>query len=202
MMAESSGPDYTRLVAACRNSGGPPFPLYEHDVNIKVVEAILDRELSPLAQGDLSDRTEFFRIYAGYLSSIGYDTVPFEGCVTELVQGGEALCGRAGALMKTLEDVKNYDWDGIVERYFQRFAPSFRALASALPPGMKAHGGVGNGIFETVQDFVPLTDIAFMQVDHPDAWGPSGGESRGHDGCDLAEVPPGVRRCLRLFPFR
>jgi len=170
MRTESYQPDYTRLVAACRNTGGPPFPLYEHNISIEVVEALLNRELTPLAGGDVSDQTEFFRIYAEYLASLGYDTVPFEGCIVELVQGGEALCGRAPALMKTLEDVKNYDWDGTVERYFERFAPSFKALAASLPPGMKAHGGVGNGVFETVQDFVPLTEIAYMQVDYPEAW--------------------------------
>ena len=35
---------------------------------------------------------------------------------------------------------------------------------------MKAHGGVGNGVFETVQDFLPLTEIAFLQIDDPEAW--------------------------------
>ncbi|MCK5735552.1 MAG: hypothetical protein KAH21_03695, partial [Spirochaetaceae bacterium] len=162
--------NYTRMVAACRNTGGPPFPLYEHDVSTEVVEAILGRELKPLAVGDLDDRIEFFRIYAGFLASLGYDTVPFEGCITELVQGGEALCGRAGALVKSRADIEAYDWEGTVERYFERFSPSFKALAVSLPLGMKAHGGVGNGVFETVQDFVPLTEIAYMQVDDPEAW--------------------------------
>lgn len=162
-------PDHSRITAACRNTGTAPFPLYEHNVSIELVEAILGRELKPLALGDLADRTEFFRIYAGFLATLGYDTVPFEGCIVELVQGGEALCGRAPALMKTRADVEDYDWEGTVERYFERFTPSFRALAAALPPGMKAHGGVGNGIFETIQDFVPLTEIAYMQVDDPEA---------------------------------
>jgi uroporphyrinogen decarboxylase len=164
------GPDYTQIASACRNRGGPPFPLYEHNVSIEVVEALLGRPLADLAAGDETDKVEFFRTYAGCLASLGYDTVPFEGCVTELIQGGEALCGRAGALVKTKADIEAFDWDGTVERYIERFGPSFRALARALPPGMKAHGGVGNGVFETVQDFVPLTDIAYLQIDDPDAW--------------------------------
>lgn len=166
----SGDADFTRLTEACRNAGGPPFPLYEHDVNIKVVEALLGRPLSDLAQGDVADRTEFFRTYAGCLADLGYDTLPFEGCVTELIQGGEALCGRAGALVKNRTDIETFDWDGTVERYMERFGPSFRALSAAMPAGMKAHGGVGNGVFETVQDFVPLTEIAYMQVDDPEAW--------------------------------
>jgi uroporphyrinogen decarboxylase len=163
-------PDHTRISAACRNTGGPPFPLYEHNVSIEVVEVLLDRPLAALADGDETDRIEYFRAYAGCLASLGYDTVPFEGCVTELVQGGEALCGRAGALVKSVDDINAFDWNGTVDRYMKRFGPSFRALLEALPPGMKAHGGVGNGVFETVQDFVPLTDIAYMQIDDPEAW--------------------------------
>ena len=163
-------PDYTRLVDACRNAGKPPFPLYEHNVATNVIEELINRPLAALAQGDEADRTEFFRAYAGALSSLGYDTVPFEGCVTELVQGGEALCGRAGALVKSIPDIMNFDWEGCVEDYFTRFGPSFRALAAALPTGMKAHGGVGNGVFETVQDFLPLVEIAYLQVDDPEAW--------------------------------
>lgn len=167
---EAYQPDYNRITAACRNGGKAPFPLYEHNVAIEVVEALLDRPLSGLAAGDLEDRKEFFRAYSGCLMSLGYDTVPLEGCVTELIQGGEALCGRAGALVKSMKDIEAYDWDGTVEAYFQRFSPSFRALADVLPPGMKAHGGVGNGVFETVQDFLPLVEIAYLQVDDPDAW--------------------------------
>ncbi len=165
-----TGPDYTRMISACRNGGGPNFPLYEHNVSIEVVEAILGRPLADLAKGDLADRTEYFREYSSCLASLGYDTVPFEGCVTDLVQGGEALCGRVGALVKNLADIKAFDWDGIVDRYMELFGPSFQALAAAMPQGMKAHGGVGNGIFETVQDFVPLTEIAYMQIDEPEAW--------------------------------
>ena len=163
-------PDYTRLVAACRNAGEAPFPLYEHNVAVNVIEALSGRELGALAEGDEDDQAEFFRVQAETLASLGYDTVPFEGCVTILVQGGEALCGRAGALFRNRLDIEAFEWDGILEAYFQRFSPSFRALGRALPAGMKAHGGVGNGVFETIQDFVPLVDIAYLQVDDPEAW--------------------------------
>lgn len=163
-------PDYTRVVNACRNEGTFPFPLYEHNVSIEVVEALLDRKLADLLNGDIADRMEFFGAYSGCLASLGYDTVPFEGCIVELIQQAEGLCGRAGALVKNISDINAFDWEGTVERYMELFGKSFQALAQSLPDGMKAHGGVGNGVFETIQDFVPLTDIAFMQVDEPEAW--------------------------------
>ena len=202
MIAGHYEPDYIRLVAACRNTGGPPFPLYEHNVSVEVVEALLGRSLAPLADGDEADRIEFFRAYAGCLASLGYDTVPFEGCVTELIQGGEALCGRAGALVKNRADIEAFDWNGTVERYMERFGPSFRALAAALPQGMKAHGGVGNGVFETVQDFVPLTEIAYMQIDDPEVSAAAGVQGRRPDGRHLGAIPERVRRVLCLLPIR
>lgn len=194
--------DYTRPVAACRNSCEAPFPLYEHDVAVNVVESLSGRELVSLAKGDEDDRAEFFRIYAGTLASQGYDTVPSEGCVTELIQGTEGLCGRAGALLKDRKDVEAFDWDGIPEAYFRRFSPSFRALGRSLPAGMKAHGDVGNGVFETIQDFVPLVDIAYLQVDGPKGWELLVRRMDDLLVAILGPLPPGVRRDLRPLPLR
>jgi uroporphyrinogen decarboxylase len=33
---------------------------------------------------------------------------------------------------------------------------------------MKIVGGVGNGVFETIQDLVPFTELAYLQADDPD----------------------------------
>ena len=35
---------------------------------------------------------------------------------------------------------------------------------------MKAVGGIGYGVFETVQDFVPYQELALLQVDEPEVW--------------------------------
>jgi uroporphyrinogen decarboxylase len=44
------------------------------------------------------------------------------------------------------------------------------ALVAALPPGMKAVGGVGNGMFELAESLVGLEYLPFMEVDDPDLY--------------------------------
>jgi len=163
-------PDYRNIVDAARRVKPRRLPLYEHNVHPRVAEAIAGSPFAHLAEGDAADKREFFRRYCAVLVSLGYDVVPFEGCLVELVQGGEGLCGRAPALFHSRAEIEDWDWDGLVERYFDRFGPFFEALRESLPPGMKAVAGVGNGVFETVQDFVPLTDLSYLEADDPDAF--------------------------------
>ncbi|HUX12313.1 MAG TPA: uroporphyrinogen decarboxylase family protein [Spirochaetia bacterium] len=169
-MAADFRPDYRNLVDALHRKRPRRLPLYEHNVYPNVLEAIIGRQFSGLASGDAADKREYFRTYSAALSELGYDVVPFEGCIVELVQGGEALCGRAGALFGSLEQIEEYDWDGLVENYFRRFGPDFEALAESLPAGMMAVAGVGNGVFECIQDFVPMTDLAYLEADDPEAY--------------------------------
>ena len=40
----------------------------------------------------------------------------------------------------------------------------------SLPEGMLAVGGVGYGLFETMQDFVPYQELVYLQADEPDVY--------------------------------
>ncbi|MGM0432811.1 MAG: uroporphyrinogen decarboxylase family protein [Spirochaetota bacterium] len=159
--------DFSRIVRAAQRRGNNQFPLYEHNVSLPVLDAITGADITGMTGGTFEDRREGFRLAASRLSEIGYDTFAFEGCITELVQGGKGLMGQSGPLITSKQDLDSYPWDELPERYFQRFRLSFEALREALPPGMKAVGGVGNGLFELIQDFVPLTDLAYLEVDQP-----------------------------------
>ena len=163
-------PDYRNVVDAARCVRPRRLPLYEHNVYPNVIEALAGRNFAGLATGDRKDRVEYFRIFCSALVDLGYDTVPFEGCLVELIQGGEALCGRAGPLFSTRGDIESFDWAGLPDAYFKRFDIDFEALKEALPPGMMALAGVGNGVFESIQDFVPLTDLSYLEADDPDAF--------------------------------
>jgi uroporphyrinogen decarboxylase len=163
-------PDYRRVVAAARNERADFIPLYEHQVSWPVQEALLGRELGALLAGDGRDKREAFRVSAGLLARTGYDVYPFEGCITELVQGGQGLMGRAGPIIRDRNDLDAYPWAELPDRYFARFDPYFQALEASLPAGMRAVAGVGNGPFEIAQDFVPLTDLAYLEVDDPEVF--------------------------------
>jgi uroporphyrinogen decarboxylase len=170
MARQTFQPDYRNVVDAARRIRPRRLPLYEHNVYPNVLEDLMGRKFAGLAKGDRKDRVEYFKIYCAALVDLGYDTVPFEGCLVELIQGGEALCGRAGPLFATRGEIEAYDWAALPDAYFQRFDIDFMALKEALPPGMMALAGVGNGVFESIQDFVPLTDLSYLEADDPEAF--------------------------------
>ncbi len=78
--------------------------------------------------------------------------------------------GLAPAIIETLDDVEAYPWETKLSEYIHRFDSDYAALREALPEGMKAIGGVGTGLLETIQDFVPFQQLAFLPVDEPEAY--------------------------------
>jgi uroporphyrinogen decarboxylase len=143
------------------------LPIYEHLINTPFIEAVLGVKFGDLFNGDRRDLSEFFRHYCGFWQAMSYDTVSFEVCITEILPEGGALLGERPGPIQTRADFERYPWDELPERYWQVAAPRFEALRPHLPPGMKALGGVGNGVFEISEDLVGYQYLAYMQVDDP-----------------------------------
>ena len=55
-------------------------------------------------------------------------------------------------------------------RYFEAYGPDFAALRRNMPEGMLAVGGVGNGVFECVQDLVGYMDLCYLREDEPELY--------------------------------
>ncbi len=163
-------PDYTHIVDAACNRPAKRLPLYEHGFDLSVIEMIMGYDVHALLGGNLSDKTEAYRRICRFALQYGYDCIPFEMGAVSLVQNGRALIGQAGAIIKTMADLNAFPWDGKAAEYAMRYTPFFEALRAALPEGMKAVGGVGYGVFETVQDFVPFQELAFLQADEPEVY--------------------------------
>ena len=167
-MAAEFSPDYTRIASAARNRKTNGIPLYEHDINRTVIGAIVQKDLHAMYESRDPDTLDLlFKTIADFHIEHGYDTYSFEGCVTEIIQGGLGLTGQAESIIRSREEFEEYPWDTLSDRYFQKFSIYFDAIRRTLPEGMKIVGGVGNGIFETIQDFVPFTDLAYLEVDEP-----------------------------------
>lgn len=163
-------PDYMNLQRAARNIECERFPLYEHSVAPCVAEAILGRRFSDLLHGDFADKKEYFRLFCEFYQKMGYDTISFEASSRgTLIDGGALDCHKKGAI-QTRQDFERYPFDEIPTIYRQRYDEQFRALAESLPPGMKAVGGVGNGVFELIQDLVGYMDLCYMSEDDPDLY--------------------------------
>lgn len=163
-------PDYKRLEVAARNRDTGWIPLYEHLIGDGVIGAVMGTDLTGLLTGDSRDRLEYFRIYCEFFKKMGYDTVSWEGTIGETMPGSGALGRHVKGVIQTREDFEAYPWDTLPDRYFETYGQCFEALREALPAGMKAVGGVGNGIFECVQDLVGYEDLCYMRVDDPELY--------------------------------
>ncbi|MEO8411817.1 MAG: uroporphyrinogen decarboxylase family protein [Propionivibrio sp.] len=163
-------PDYRHVIDAAYNREAKRLPLYEHGFDVTVIEKLLGVEVAPLLEGNLADKTEGYRRICRFGAQYGYDCIPYESLVSTIIQDGQGIMGRGKSLISSPQELESYPWHEKKAEYIARFEESFVALRAALPPGMKAVGGIGNGLFETVQDFVPFQELALLQVDEPEVF--------------------------------
>jgi len=160
-------PDYRNLEMAARNLAAPRTPLYEHLIGIGTMERITGRQFGCLADGDIDDKREFMRHYTAFFQEMGYDTVSYEWCIGSAMPGAGALGGHKPGVIRDRADFERYPWQEVPALYFRQADPWFTSLREAMPAGMKAVGGVGNGVFEIAEDLVGLEYLPFMQADDP-----------------------------------
>lgn len=129
-------PDYRNIVNTARNKEAARLPLYEHNVSMNKIK------------------------------EYGYDVVTFEECIGAIMPGSGALeDSRVTPAIQDEDDFKAYPWDEVPELYFKTYSRYFRALRDEMPEGMKAIGGVGNGVFECVQDLTGYQGLCYISAD-------------------------------------
>jgi uroporphyrinogen decarboxylase len=160
-------PDYRYMLDVLANRRPRRLPVYEHIVNIPIMEQIQGVKFGHLYNGDERDLNEFFHRYCQFWRDMTYDTVSYEVCITEILPGPGALRGGKGPI-QTRADFERYPWEDLESRYWQWAEPKFNALRNNLPAGMTALGGVGNGVFEISEDLVGFEYLAYMQADDPE----------------------------------
>ncbi len=163
-------PDYRNFLDVLGNKRPARLPLYEHIISPTIMESILDIPFAELGAGDDRDLDEFFKYYCHFFKEMTYDVVSFEVCITEVLPDGGALHGGKAGPIQNRSDFQNYPWDDIPRLYWRHAAEAFDKLAPAVPQGMKAVGGIGNGVFEIAQDLVGLEYLPFMEVDDPELY--------------------------------
>lgn len=163
-------PDYRHFDAVMQNTRPERLPLYEHIISPLVMEKILGEPFAGLAEGEDADLKTFYEQYCRFFYEMTYDVVSFEFCIAGVLPGHGALFGGKPGPIQSRPDFDNYPWDDIPSMFAEQGWPHLDALVSALPPGMKAVGGVGNGVFELSEDLVGLEYLAYMQVDQPDLY--------------------------------
>jgi len=160
--------DYRHVVAAARNERPGRLCIYEHLIDDAFIEAVLDEPLTELAAGGPADLRRYFELYCEFYRRMSYDTVSYEVCITSILPGGGALLGERAGPIQSRADFERYPWDELPGLFWALAAPRFELLAECLPPGMKAIGGIGNGVFEVSEDLVGFEKLCYLQVDDPE----------------------------------
>lgn len=164
-------PDYENLVAAARNQWPKRLPLYEHGVGAKVIyDTMGTRPYDIWFSKDMAESREGFAQFWDFWRTMGYDTASMEFSLCGALVGNGALGSHQEGCIKTREDFEKYPWAEIPKRYFDMYIPYIRNFSETCPAGMKAVGGVANGIFEAVQDIVGYMDLCYIKGDDPELY--------------------------------
>lgn len=165
-------PNYNNIVQAARNQWADRLPLYEHGVGEKVIfETTGKRPYDIWFSKDMAESKEGFRQFWDFWRKMGYDTASMEFGTCGALVGGGALGAHKDGCIKDRADFERYPWKEIPQRYFDLYAPYIRNFAETCPEGMKAIGGVGNGLFEAVQDIVGYMDLCYIKADDEELYG-------------------------------
>lgn len=161
-------PNYAYMLDVVGNRRPARLPVYEHIMSPVIMEKILDVSFADLQAGQGAELREFFRHYCRFFKEMTYDTVSFEVCITEILPEHGAIMGGRPGPIQNRDDFEKYPWDELPQRFWEVAAPQFTMLGECLPDGMKALGGVGNGVFEISEDLVGFEYLAYMQADDPE----------------------------------
>ncbi len=162
-------PNVQHMLDVLANRRPARLPIYEHIISPKIMEQVLDVRFAELEGGDRHDLKEFFRHYCRFWPGMGYDTVSYEVCITEVLPGHGAIMGGKGPI-QSRADFERYPWAELPARYWAYAAPKLDAFARQLPRGVLGLGGVGNGVFEISEDLVGFESLAFLAADDPDTF--------------------------------
>lgn len=161
-------PDCKNVIDAASNIRPRRLPLYEHIISPGFVEKVTGKKFAHLWNGNESDLSEYFRHYCGFFRDMTYDTVSFEVCLTEVLpEHGAILGGRPGPI-RNHGDFEQFPWEQVISDYIKLADNKFEAMAKNMPPGMRAVGGVGNGVFEMSEDLVGYEYLCYMSADDPE----------------------------------
>ena len=163
-------PDYRNLEDCARNKNPARIPLYEHNVDPGVAERITGQPFVHCYFDEKPDYETFFRHFCGFFRDYGYDAVSYECCITLILPDGGALNNLRPGVIQSAGDFEKYPFDRVPQIFIDTFKPKLDALKKVMPDGMKAVGGVGNGVFEIAEDLVGYENLCLLSYDDPDLY--------------------------------
>lgn len=162
-------PDYRFLEAAARNQKPGRLPLYDHIIDTRILEKA-SRQTFSQSGSNLAARRNYWQGYIRALRSLGYDAVIYEGWTTAIFNQSKSLRGIEPGPIQTWDDLNKFPWDDLPDKFWRLYEKDFDLLSEIMPEGMKAVGGIGNGVFECVQDCVRYSELCILMFEHPDLY--------------------------------
>ena len=160
-------PDSSNILKVLHNQRPDYLPLYEHHIDPPFISKVMGENISShgLKNHELED---YYRKVIGFWKEMTYDAFDFEAAICDILPGHGAIMGGMAGPIQTREDFENYPWEEIPKIFKEIYTPHFEAIRKTLPPGMKAYGGCGYGIFEASQDLVGYEYLCIMQCMEPE----------------------------------
>ena len=160
-------PDFSNILKVLHNERPERLPLYEHHIDHPFISKYLGKEL--VLQGNKpDDYREYYREVIGFWKEMTYDAFDYEAAICDIYPGHGAILGGRPGPIQTRDDFNKYPFDEIPAIFWRTYKPHLDAIRAAMPPGMKAYGGCGYGIFESSQDLVGFEYLCVMQYLDPD----------------------------------
>ena len=155
-------PDYTNLLAVLYNKKPLRLPLYEHHIDTPFVSKVLGKDLD--YQGNSAKGLEtFYSEIISFWEEMTYDGFDYEAAICDILPGHGAINGGMQGPIQNREDFEKYPFEDIPRIFWETYTPHLEAIRKVMPPGMKAFGGCGYGIFETSEDLVGYEYLCVMQ---------------------------------------
>ena len=162
----SFAPDYTNIEAVLYNKRPRRLPLYEHLIDLPFIEKALNKKI--VIEGNKSnDFEEYYNQQIGFWKDMTYDAFSYEAIICTLYPGHGAINGGMLGPIQTRDDFDKFPFDEIPKIFWETYTPHLEAIRKVMPPGMKAYGGCGVGIFESSEDLVGYESLATLQFTDP-----------------------------------
>jgi uroporphyrinogen decarboxylase len=160
-------PDYTYLLDVLYNKKPVRLPLYEHRIDESFIMKTSNGRIG-LQGNTRADYENYFHDIIDFWKNMTYDAFSYEAAICEIFPGHGAIMGGKLGPIQTRADFEKYPFNDIPKIFWETYTPHLEAIKKVMPPGMKAYGGCGYGIFESSEDLVGYENLAVLQYLDPE----------------------------------
>ncbi len=164
---EKFQPDYRHILQVLYNKRPARLPLYEHHIDAPFIAKATGNDLV-LSGNKPADLEAYYTKITDFWKYMTYDAFDYEAAICDIIPGHGAINGGMPGPIQTRQDFEKFPFDDFPQLYWETYTPHLEAIRKVMPPGMKAFGGCGYGIFETAQDLVGYEYLCVMQYLDPD----------------------------------